>query len=455
TEERVKGRNISAKLRERSVSDMSDGYFEILRESLHKRNHIPSGRQLPRTPPLADVKRHLDFCNEDQSEGCEVNKQCIISLYQDLSDKNKSVVLLLNQQEGTRDEGDNDQNRTFDVHTPVTKTATWSSFEKMKEEKLIKRLQGDLEEVQRLLKKEMMAEELACATKEKAQAELRKFPSCEDLTEWAKVVFEVTSPTTETAHLDLKSLLAEVTEENIQRAAEEKEAELSRMKRMIANKRRKEAEERGQIEKQIASEQLKLHTLMSQLSDLKSELAQEEEAYKALEMQLNTQEAAEIKVEADTPEEPRAAKSQVRRGKERKKAVKSPEKLQDTTNQSKSKKSKRTDQTGVKDDQKTTGETLKAKQKSGAATGSVKAARGPQKKAEEGSDSPVRAARGRRKPAGSAQAATSQPKNQSKTDEARPTKQAAPSRGRQKAAVAAEEAQNAGLRRSKRIASRR
>lgn len=34
--------------------------------------------------------------------------------------------------------------------------------------------QGDLEEVQRLLKNEMMAVELACASREKAQAELKE-----------------------------------------------------------------------------------------------------------------------------------------------------------------------------------------------------------------------------------------------------------------------------------------
>lgn len=49
---------------------MSDVYFEMQRKS----NHIPSGRQLPRTPPLADVKRHLDFSNEDPVEACEMGK---------------------------------------------------------------------------------------------------------------------------------------------------------------------------------------------------------------------------------------------------------------------------------------------------------------------------------------------------------------------------------------------
>lgn len=48
-----------------NISDMSDRYLEILRVSDNPGNYIPSGRQLPRTPPLTDVKRHLNFYNED------------------------------------------------------------------------------------------------------------------------------------------------------------------------------------------------------------------------------------------------------------------------------------------------------------------------------------------------------------------------------------------------------
>lgn len=55
----------------KSQADMTDRYLEILRDSGHAVNYIPSGRQLPRTPPLMDVTRHLDFCNIDPSEDCE------------------------------------------------------------------------------------------------------------------------------------------------------------------------------------------------------------------------------------------------------------------------------------------------------------------------------------------------------------------------------------------------
>ncbi len=54
-------------------ADMSDRFSEILRESRCSGNYIPSGRQLHRTPPLSDVKRHLDFSGDD-CDSLEQNK---------------------------------------------------------------------------------------------------------------------------------------------------------------------------------------------------------------------------------------------------------------------------------------------------------------------------------------------------------------------------------------------
>lgn len=53
------------------TENMSDRYFEIRKESFQGGNYIPSGRQLPRTPPLTDVKKHLDFSNDDSIKDCE------------------------------------------------------------------------------------------------------------------------------------------------------------------------------------------------------------------------------------------------------------------------------------------------------------------------------------------------------------------------------------------------
>lgn len=191
-----------------------------------------------------------------------------------------------------------------------------------------------------------------------------------------------------------------------------------------------------------------------------------QESYKAREMQIKNQEAPKLKVEAETvdmSEELQDTKSQVkRRGKERKKVVKSTEKLHDATNQSKSTRSRLADskadnQTGVKDDHanKNTGETLKTKpdkNKSGAAgekpTKSVESARGPQQKESNPHES-EQALTKRRRPPGRAQATDSQLKNQCEAETGE-----ALSRNRLEAADAGEVAPNVGLRRSKRIASR-
>lgn len=445
--------------------------FLILRESLSG-NHIPSGRQLHRTPPFATVTKHLDFNDEDSNH-----------------EQNMKV--------DTKDQDVNYQNVTFDFNTTGTNSENISDdpddpmsmlkgmkgyqvtpsdlefIKMMKEEKLIKKLQGDVEEVQRLLKQEMMSFELLCACRKNAQADLNMLPSCEDVTEWVKVVPEMTSSSS-TEFRYAKSLLAMVTQENIQRAMDEKRIENARLEKMVANKRKKEAKEKGQLEKQIANEQLKIQRLMSQLSDLKSELAQQEEAYKALELQLNPQEAPEIKTEeVDPAEELQAAKTQeISRGKRRTKAVKSTEKLQDRTNQSKSTRSRNTDgktdnQISVKDDHasKNPGETVKTKQKSSAAGEKlpkvVREVREPKKNVEE-ANSQVRDAKERRKLPTAARTTASQPKNQShvKIRKAQSSSQLmVPSQGRKKAAVAAgdagEEPLNTGLRRSKRIASRK
>ncbi|XP_074483542.1 uncharacterized protein LOC141763117 isoform X3 [Sebastes fasciatus] len=378
---------------------MSDRFLEILRDSRLSMNYIPSGRQLPRTPPLMSVKKELDFCNDDSNVDCEEPEQ--------------------NMEVYSRDQGDNNPNTTFDFNTIRTKKEPDEPNSMLKGMKGYQLTPTDLEFIEKM----------------KAEKHIKRLqlPSCEDLTEWVKVVLEMTSPSTELTGLDAESLLALVTEENIQRATEEKRFKLARMKSMEANKREKEAKERGQLEKRIAGEQLKIHGLMSQLSDLKSEVAQQQETYKALEMQISTQEAPEIPAEeVDTSEELQAAKTQAKgRGKGRTKAVKS---------------------------------TLKTKQKSGAAVEkpmkSVKEARGPQKKVEEqesNSQESVQAVRGRRKPPGPAQ-----PENQShvKAGKALSTsQQAAPSQGKRGAATTAgdagEEAQSTVLRRSKRIASRR
>ncbi|KAF0045883.1 hypothetical protein F2P81_002412 [Scophthalmus maximus] len=380
-----------------------------------------------------DVTRHLDFCNDDDpNEGREQPKPS-----------------------AEAEERDADKRRTFVFHTPETKTVcledssepTFSDsmlkgmkgyqltagdldfLQKMKEAKLSRELQGDLEEGQRSLKKEKMALELARASRDKAQAERDKFPSCEEFTEWATLVLNVTSPLIDLAGLDTKTLLA----------------------------------------------MLKIQGMMNQISDLTSELAQQEEAYNVCQMLLKTRK--DIKEEAGA-----GASSEKLHMKHGRQERKKKEKLQDKTNHSKLTRSKRAEgkidnQANVKETHpnKSTNETLQtsatkqAKQTAEAATDklakSVKAARGPLKRVEEQepkSQESVQAGRGRRKTPCSTQAAAPQPTNPTKAkagEDLSTSQQFTPSRSRGKAAAAQRDAgvqaQGSGLRRSKRIASRR
>ncbi|XP_051799126.1 uncharacterized protein LOC110962371 isoform X2 [Acanthochromis polyacanthus] len=224
-------------------------------------NFIPSGRQIPRTPPPAathseDFKpSSSDPDDSDQTRACDFS-----SLEAKTAD---DPIYMLKGMKGYQ-------------LTP----GDLEFIKKMKEEQLVKKLEGDLKELQELIKMETMASEQASDSREKAEAELDTFPSCEQLSEWTKVVLRGMSPLTNFTDLDTKSLLAMVTIQDVQDVMHDKKTELGQMRKMLANKRTKEAEEREQLDKEMATKQLKIQTLMRELCDLKSELAQEEEACK-------------------------------------------------------------------------------------------------------------------------------------------------------------------------------
>ncbi|XP_029927646.1 DNA repair protein RAD50 isoform X2 [Myripristis murdjan] len=344
-------------------------------------------------------------------------------------------------------------------------------IEKMQQEKRIKKLQGELVEVERQLESETMALELALAAKEQTQAELRKFPSCEELIDLAKVFLKTTSPLTEGMDMESKSLVARVKEKDIQRVTEE---ETTQMETTLADKRQTEMEETGQQEKQILSKLRKIQGLMGQLSDLKSELAKAEKQVEVEDLNIKEEPQA-IESNVDSPKPQR---------RKRKKDDKTAETLHDTTNQSKPTKrntrarkaDKKTDnQASLKDDtgNKNTHEPLKTstrqtKQKSKDAkqklTKTVKAAKMPQRKVTEQESHPPESSQAvsTRITSEASKTTASQGKTQGKVDsgKAQSTSEQPPARRtRKKATVvtlsAAEADQNPGLRRSKRIASKK
>uniref|UniRef100_A0A3Q2ZH08 Eukaryotic translation initiation factor 3 subunit A-like n=1 Tax=Kryptolebias marmoratus TaxID=37003 RepID=A0A3Q2ZH08_KRYMA len=225
-------------------------------------NRIPSGRQLLRTPPMADVKKQLNFCDEDfKAANCTPH-----------ADPNPSPAF----------GGSFTETAALDSMLKGMKGYQLTSsdlefIKKMKEQQLVKKLQADLEAAQKLLKKETMLLELAYASRKMALDELDKFPSCEVLTEWAKLVLRNKACLMELDGLDVKSLLAVTTMDDVQSFMKEKKKEIDEIKRRAAEKRKKDKEKREELEKQVACEELKIQELMRQLADLKSDLSQQEE----------------------------------------------------------------------------------------------------------------------------------------------------------------------------------
>ncbi|XP_068446828.1 peptidoglycan DL-endopeptidase CwlO-like [Clinocottus analis] len=426
---------------------MSDRVLEIQTEARLSWNYIPSGRQLHRTPPLTGVKKQLDFCHEDSSEEHAALRQSAEADGGEQDDDNQNTMLDFDAL-GIKSEPD-DPRAMLRGMTGYQLTQTDSEFmEKMKMEKLVQKLQGELEELQRSSMKERTLLKLALASRQEARDGLQALPSGEDFTEWVKAVLKITSPFTDVTDLDAKSLLGMVTRKDIQRATDVKST-LIRVKKRVARTREPVT---GQLEKLVALGQLEVQKLMRELSDLKSELSQQEEVYTALKMQLIAQEAP------DVPAEEADAKRQATRpvkGSAKTKALGATEKLQDSTKQGKSTRSKLGDsRTVVKDDQ---AKTLKTKPKSGAAD--QKRAGGPRQEAEAQESNSREYVRRRRKPPapqGKPQSppgpAAPQVKPQSPADAG--VSLASSLQGRKRAA-AEEAALPPVLRRSKRIASRR
>lgn len=65
---------------------------------------------------------------------------------------------------------------------------------------------------------------------------LCQFPSCIELTEWAKVVLRMACPQADLTDVDAKSLLSMMKMRDIQDAMDKKRVELYQIEKMVANK---------------------------------------------------------------------------------------------------------------------------------------------------------------------------------------------------------------------------
>ncbi|XP_061651473.1 uncharacterized protein LOC133487866 [Phyllopteryx taeniolatus] len=239
----------------KACCSMADNFLKRLSGSMHI---IPTGRQLPRTPPMNEVKK---------------------------LDRKRDNVAMHQRTEG--DSGEHPDPHMIKLNTSGTKQG-FSDFSealltgmkgyqltacdldfmrKMQVEKQTKQLQGELEQVQNVIKSERMALDLTLASREKVQAALENLASCTELVEHLKQVLGVVLPSFKVLEQDVRSLLAMVTKEDVARVLSEKKQAMCHMQKEMSL--RKE-HTKAHLEKQLVDDQLVIQQLMREMSELKS-----------------------------------------------------------------------------------------------------------------------------------------------------------------------------------------
>ncbi|XP_077577996.1 uncharacterized protein LOC144199960 [Stigmatopora nigra] len=233
---------------------------------------IPTGRQLPRTPPLAEGKKRLVFKREDQErnsvpfhhlneggEGCHPDPKLRIS--------------------GTI-AGDTDSLLTGMKGYQLT-AGDLDFMKKMLVDKQKKKLQGELEVVKNTIQREQKALDVTLVLRENVQTDLEKFPSSSDLVELLKQVLEIVSPSVQALELDARSLLTMVTKEDVEKALSQKKKAICCMEKE-KGWRKENSVEKVQLESQLSDEQIAMQGLTRELSELQSKLAQQQKVKKKI-----------------------------------------------------------------------------------------------------------------------------------------------------------------------------
>ncbi|XP_077371469.1 uncharacterized protein LOC144015031 [Festucalex cinctus] len=233
------------------MADISND-LKMLRGSFHI---IPSGRQLPRTPPWTGVKKRLDFCKEEK----------------------ENVNIVACQQDAEGDDGDRPPPNTITFNTSDTKPAGFLGYadslvngmkgyqvtaadldfiRTMQVGKRVKQLQGMLEVLQNDVK-----------VLENVQADLKEFSTCLELVAHQQRLFGALTSSVKGFELEFKSLMAAVNED-----VDKKQEAVNQNKKKKTNRKKVDTKEREQLVEQFGGGQV--HQLMKEWSEVKSKVAQ-------------------------------------------------------------------------------------------------------------------------------------------------------------------------------------
>ncbi|XP_049609268.1 uncharacterized protein [Syngnathus scovelli] len=219
---------------------MAGNSLKKLKGSLH---YIPTGRQLPRTPPPFQVKQRLEFHNEDE-------KSHIVEFKQDPEGgSSEHPDLDVFQVNDTKPVLGAFSDSLVNGMKDYQLTASDQDFMmKMQVEKQIKQLEGELVELRNMLQTELVLESMLYPG-DNVQAELQKSSSYPEL-------------------------VAHHKKEDVDRAPSKKKGKKQAVSQQETSWRKEDTNEREHLAEQLVGYKTTIQQLMRDLADLKSKLAQ-------------------------------------------------------------------------------------------------------------------------------------------------------------------------------------
>ncbi|KAM9829022.1 uncharacterized protein ACBT44_003071 isoform 2-T2 [Syngnathus typhle] len=218
---------------------MAGNSLKKLKESLH---YIPTGRQLPRTPPPLQVKQRLEFPNEDEKSHIVEFKQGPEGGSSEHPDPDVFQVNDIKPVLGAFSDSLVNGMKDYQL------TASDQDFMmKMQVEKQIKQLEGELVELRNMLQTELVLESTLYPG-DNVQAELQKSSSYSEL-------------------------VAHHKKEDVDRAPSKKKEKKQAISQKETSWRKEDTNEREHLAEQLVGHKTTIQQLMRDLADLKSKLA--------------------------------------------------------------------------------------------------------------------------------------------------------------------------------------
>ncbi|XP_056451670.1 uncharacterized protein LOC130386675 isoform X1 [Gadus chalcogrammus] len=261
---------------------------------------IPSGKELPRTPPMGQVKKELVFTSDESPlTGTTMTTPPREYLCGAELDESPSRRLRINSTVCPATVSSRDPISMIRGMDGYQLTQADKDFiERKNEERLLKPLEGEQAELDEALRREAMALGLALARQEKALEELKKFPPCGKMVTLARLFLGQELPDSEVDLMNSRTLLTLVKEPAVRSAISKQKSALVILEDSIRKKEEKAKEDQ---EKRIQEKKHEIKGLMIQMAGLQSELTQEKEKCATIDAMAAAPPPVQIKMKAAAP----------------------------------------------------------------------------------------------------------------------------------------------------------